>query len=212
MTTQLATPAEPSALERTVADAKKLSFWAENAAPVGLVVLVVVFAILSPNFLTVGNIQAMLLASAILIILGVAQSFVITTGGIDLSISATMTFSAIGFGLAWDADFGFWLSALAALVAGGVIGVVNGLLVTKGKVTDFQRAVDAARPSRSVCTSSPSSSTNAADRPTDPHTSSTHATAGMDGPAGGGDAPLAGCGVDARDALFDDGHVVSFDA
>lgn len=95
------------------------------------------FAILSPNFLTVGNIQAMLLASAILIILGVAQSFVITTGGIDLSISATMTFSAIGFGLAWDADFGFWLSALTALVAGGVIGVVNGLLVTKGKVTDF---------------------------------------------------------------------------
>jgi ribose transport system permease protein len=101
------------------------------------VALVIVFSILSPAFLTIGNIRAMLVAAAILVILAVAQSFVITTGGIDLSISATMTLGAVGFGLAWQAGLGFWLSALLAIVSAGIIGLVNGLLIAKGKVTDF---------------------------------------------------------------------------
>lgn len=116
---------------------RDLSFWAEYAAPIGLVVLVIVFAILSPSFLTLGNIQAILAAAAILIILAVAQSFVITTGGIDLSISATMTLGAIGFGLAQRAGLGFVLSIVAAVVAAGIIGAINGFLIAKGKVTDF---------------------------------------------------------------------------
>lgn len=129
--------APPKGIGGILRDAKSLSFWAENAAPVGLVVLVIVFAILSPTFLTLGNIQAMLLASAILIILSVAQSFVITTGGIDLSISATMTLGAVGFGLSWQAGLGFWLSALIAILSSGLVGLVNGLLIAKGRVADF---------------------------------------------------------------------------
>lgn len=134
-TTTLAVP--PKGLRAVAQDARSLSFWAENAAPVGLIVLVIVFAILSPAFLTIGNIQAMLIAAAILIILAVAQSFVITTGGIDLSISATMTLGAVGFGLSWQAGLGFWLSGLVAIVSAGVIGLINGLLIARGKVTDF---------------------------------------------------------------------------
>ena len=134
-TTTLEVP--PKGLRAVAKDAKNLSFWAENAAPVGLVLLVIVFAILSPTFLTLGNIQAMLIAAAILIILAVAQSYVITTGGIDLSISATMTLGAVGFGLSWQAGLGFWLSAVIAIVSSGLVGLVNGLLIAKGKVTDF---------------------------------------------------------------------------
>ena len=127
----------PKGLRAVANDARSLSFWAENAAPVGLVLLVVVFGILSPTFLTLGNIQAMLIASAILIILAVAQSFVITTGGIDLSISATMTLGAVGFGLSWQAGLGFWPSAVIAILTSGLVGLVNGLLIARGKVTDF---------------------------------------------------------------------------
>jgi ribose transport system permease protein len=130
-------PSPPSTLKNVVGEAKQISFWAENAAPVGLLALVVVFSALSPNFLTLGNIKAMLLSAAILIILGVAQAFVITTGGIDLSIAATMTVAAVGFGLSWQAGLGFWPSLLAALLAGGVIGAINGTLIAYGKVTDF---------------------------------------------------------------------------
>ena len=120
-----------------LAEARNLSFWAENAAPIGLVALVVVFSILSPTFLTLGNIQAMLVAAAILVILAIAQSFVITTGGIDLSISATMTIGAVGLGLATQAGIPFWPAALIAILSSTVIGLINGLLIAKGKVTDF---------------------------------------------------------------------------
>jgi ribose/xylose/arabinose/galactoside ABC-type transport system permease subunit len=127
----------PRALHSLLGQVRQLSFWAEHAAPIGLVALVIVFSILSPSFLTLGNIRAMLVAAAILVILAVAQAFVITTGGIDLSISATMTFGAVGFGIAWQAGLGFLASALIAILAAMIIGILNGLLIAKGKVTDF---------------------------------------------------------------------------
>jgi ribose/xylose/arabinose/galactoside ABC-type transport system permease subunit len=124
-------------MQAVAAQTRQLSFWAENAAPIGLVALVIVFSILSPTFLTLGNIRAMLVAAAILVILAIGQAFVITTGGIDLSISATMTLGAIGFGLAFSNGFGFWASALVAILSAMLIGLINGLLIAKGKVTDF---------------------------------------------------------------------------
>jgi len=124
-------------MQAVAAQTRQLSFWAENAAPIGLVALVIVFSILSPTFLTLGNIRAMLVAAAILVILAIGQAFVITTGGIDLSISATMTLGAIGFGLAFSNGLGFWASALVAILSAMLIGLINGLLISKGKVTDF---------------------------------------------------------------------------
>ncbi|WP_230859767.1 hypothetical protein [Actinoplanes aureus] len=53
-----------------------LGFWAEWAAAVGLVLLVVVFQILNPTFLSSGNVASMLVAAAILIVLAVGQTFV----------------------------------------------------------------------------------------------------------------------------------------
>lgn len=137
ITTNLSTNPRSPGFKNRIREASKLSFWAENAAPIGLVALVVVFGLLSPTFLTPGNIQSMLVAGAILIILAIAQAFVITTGGIDLSISATMTLGAVGFGLAFQAGWNFWLSVLVAFIAAGSIGIVNGFLIAKGKVTDF---------------------------------------------------------------------------
>ncbi|WP_079726762.1 ABC transporter permease [Okibacterium fritillariae] len=131
------TEARPGRMQAVAAQTRQLSFWAENAAPIGLVALVIVFSILSPTFLTLGNIRAMLVAAAILVILAIGQAFVITTGGIDLSISATMTLGAIGFGLAFSNGLGFWASALVAILSAMLIGLINGLLIAKGKVTDF---------------------------------------------------------------------------
>lgn len=116
---------------------KDLSFWAEWASLVGLVVLVIVFQSLSPTFLSPGNVEAMLVSAAILIVLTIGQTFVITTGGIDLSVASTMTFAAICFGLTYVHTDQLWLAVAVALAAGAAIGVVNGLIVAKGKITDF---------------------------------------------------------------------------
>lgn len=116
---------------------KDLGFWAEWAALVGLVVLVIVFQALNPTFLSAGNIASMLVAAAILIILAVGQTFVIATAGIDLSIASTMTLGAVAFGQAYAAGWGLPLACLLGIVASALVGVANGVIIARGKITDF---------------------------------------------------------------------------
>lgn len=111
--------------------------WADWAALVGLVVLVIFFQASNSTFLSAGNVEAMLVAASILIVLAVGQTFVIATGGIDLSIASTLTLGAVAFGQAFSHGWSLPLCMLAAVVAGGVVGAVNGLLVGRGKITDF---------------------------------------------------------------------------
>ncbi len=126
----------PAARQRT-AGLRDLSNWADWAALVGLVVLVIVFQSLNSTFLSSGNIQSMLVAAAILIVLGIGQTFVVATSGIDLSVASTMTLSAVVFGMVFVGGHGLPLAIVAAVVSGAVIGLANGLLVSRGRITDF---------------------------------------------------------------------------
>jgi ribose/xylose/arabinose/galactoside ABC-type transport system permease subunit len=114
-----------------------LSVWAEWAALVGLVVLIIIFQSANSTFLSSGNVEAMLVSAAILIVLAVGQTFVITTGGIDLSVASTMTLAAVAFGLAYTHSSNLILSCVVAIVAGFAVGAVNGALVAIGRITDF---------------------------------------------------------------------------
>ncbi|GER24315.1 ABC transporter permease [Zafaria cholistanensis] len=118
-------------------DVKSIGWWAEHAAIIGLIGLSIVFTSLSPVFLTAGNIQSILVAASILIVLTVGQSFVILSDGIDLSVAATMTLGVIAFGMAYAQGAGLLVSMLAAIAASSVIGILNGVLVAKGRITDF---------------------------------------------------------------------------
>jgi ribose transport system permease protein len=79
----------------------------------------------------------MLVAAAILVILAVGQTFVVATGGIDLSVASVMTFGAVTFGQAYTHGWGLLWSCVAAVVAGGAAGAINGVLIARGKITDF---------------------------------------------------------------------------
>lgn len=116
---------------------KDMGFWADWAALVGLVGLVIVFQAANPTFLSAGNVRSMLLAAAILLILTVGQTFVIATAGIDLSVASIMTFGAVAFGQSYSHGFGLPVSCLVAVAASTAVGVANGLLVARGKIADF---------------------------------------------------------------------------
>ncbi|TIU73802.1 MAG: ABC transporter permease, partial [Mesorhizobium sp.] len=75
------------------------SFWADWASVVGLVGLVILFGVTSPVFLSVANMQAILLAAAILVVLSIGQTFVVATSGIDLSLAASVMLGAVILGL-----------------------------------------------------------------------------------------------------------------
>ncbi len=111
--------------------------WPELASTLGLVGLAVVFAIANPGYLSEGNVSAILQAAAILIILTVGQTFVVATGGIDLSVASTMTLGAVVLGQFYAQGWNIWLAALAGCGATLLVGLINGLIISKGGITDF---------------------------------------------------------------------------
>lgn len=112
-------------------------FWAEWTAVVALLVLVIVFGIASPTFLTLGNVQAMLVAAAVLIVLTVGQTYVIITAGIDLSVASALTLGSVVLGQAYSQGWNMAVASVLAVAAGTAVGVINGLVIAKGKITDF---------------------------------------------------------------------------
>lgn len=103
-----------------------------------LIVLFVVFSLASPNFLQFSNIVGILLATAVNGVLALGVTFVIITGGIDLSIGTVMTFAAVMTGLVitnWQLPVP--LGVLAGLAAGALAGLVNGLIIAKLKIPPF---------------------------------------------------------------------------
>ena len=113
------------------------AFWGENAAPIGLVAVCSVFAVLTPDFRSWGNISDLLVSASILTVLALAQQCAIVVGGIDLSIAASLPFAAVIFGLTYTAGYGSTAAVAASLLAGAAVGLVNGLLITRLRINDF---------------------------------------------------------------------------
>jgi ribose transport system permease protein len=112
-------------------------FWGNNAVLFGLAVVVVVFTILTPDFLTSANISDLLVAAAILVALAIGQSFVVALGGIDLSIGSTLPLTAVLLGWAAGKGISLPLAILLAIAGGGVAGFINGVIIAKARINDF---------------------------------------------------------------------------
>lgn len=101
-----------------------------------LVVLFIASSLVSEQFLTTRNLQNVLLQVATDGIIAIGMTFVIITGGVDLSVGSVLALaSVIAVGL--QPHTGPVAASGLALVAGLVIGLVNGLLVTKVGVSPF---------------------------------------------------------------------------
>lgn len=100
---------------------------------------------LSPYFFTPDNFIGILLATSVNGVLALGATFVIITGGIDLSVGTVMTFSAVFVALLIGDDPSIFTSlhlpvivgVLGGLIAGSVCGLFNGLMVAKMKIPPF---------------------------------------------------------------------------
>jgi ribose transport system permease protein len=102
---------------------------------VTLAVLVLFFALMSPNFIGWGNISQLLLASVVTGVQAIGLTFVIATGGIDLTpglgMAATSVIAGLTMtGLGWP----IWLGVVAGLAAGALLGLINGTLIARVKM------------------------------------------------------------------------------
>ncbi|MEH1874102.1 ABC transporter permease subunit [Nostoc sp.] len=102
-----------------------------------LVIICILFAFLSPNFLTVGNIVNILRQSSINIVLATGMTFVILTGGIDLSVGSILGVSAVVALVVSLLPALSWAAVPAALLAGLLLGLVNGAIITFLDVPPF---------------------------------------------------------------------------
>ncbi|MCL6350248.1 ABC transporter permease [Pectobacterium polaris] len=115
-----------------------LSFFIRYGFLVILLAFLVFFSLQNPIFLTLGNGANLLQGSAVLLIVALAMTLVVTAGGIDLSVGVALDFGAAFalvalkvYGLPWQA------AVLAALAGGALIGLLNAVLIIHCRIKPF---------------------------------------------------------------------------
>lgn len=94
-----------------------------------LILICVLFAVLTPNFLTENNIINVVRQASINIVLAAGMTFVILTGGIDLAVGSVLGLSAVIAVVVSLVPGASWAAVPAALIAGLVIGVLTGMII-----------------------------------------------------------------------------------
>jgi ribose transport system permease protein len=103
-----------------------------------LIVMVIFFSLASPNFLTAGNIVGILLSTAVVGVLALGATFVIISGGIDLSVGTVMTLSAVMTAvIITNMGLPVPVGIVGGILTGGVAGAFNGLLIARFKIPPF---------------------------------------------------------------------------
>jgi ribose transport system permease protein len=103
----------------------------------GLVVLCVVLWAATPHFLTISNLLNVLEQTSINAIVAVGMTFVIISGGIDLSVGSVLAVAGIALALALEGRAPAPAAIILALATGTACGLANGLLITFGRLPPF---------------------------------------------------------------------------
>ncbi|MBB5960522.1 ribose transport system permease protein [Saccharothrix tamanrassetensis] len=111
---------------------------ADNGALAGLLVLVVALSVSAPTFLSTQNLLNVGVQAAVVAVLAFGSTFVIVSGGIDLSVGSVAALSAmVGAWSSAEAGLPGPVALLLGLLTGVVAGLVNGALVSYGRLPAF---------------------------------------------------------------------------
>lgn len=104
---------------------------------VGLILLVVVVSILSPAFLSTKNILNVLKQTSVNAIIAAGMTFVILTGGIDLSVGSILAISGAFAASLLVGGHSIIIAVIVAILGGALVGFLNGIVISKGKLQPF---------------------------------------------------------------------------
>ena len=102
-----------------------------------LVALGVFLTAATPHFLTVSNLLNVLEQTSINAVIAVGMTFVILSGGIDLSVGSILALAGILLAMALQNGWSALPATFLGLAVGGACGLLNGLLVTRGRLPPF---------------------------------------------------------------------------
>lgn len=112
---------------------RRLLLRPEAVLGLGVALIVVLSILFVPHFMSPNAnyaVSTLLLNAAPILFLLLPMTLIITTGDIDLSVGSVLGLSSAVFGLTYQAGVPIWVAGLLGVVAGGAVGVVNGVLVT----------------------------------------------------------------------------------
>jgi ribose transport system permease protein len=116
----------------------RLAFLSRIGPILGLIGIVVFFSIRAPRtFATLGNVQIILMQTAVVATAALGMTIVIISGGIDLSVGSLIALTSVIVALALRAGWPALVAALAGVAAGGAVGFITGLLITELKLMPF---------------------------------------------------------------------------
>jgi ribose/xylose/arabinose/galactoside ABC-type transport system permease subunit len=100
--------------------------------------LIITMSLLSPYFLSISNFLNILLATSVIGICAIGSTFVISSAGLDLSVGSVMGLAGVaGAVVMTQFELNWVFGILACIIAGGVAGFFNGLLVTRAQIPAF---------------------------------------------------------------------------
>src|SRR5271165_7452977 len=110
------------------------SFW----VTVALVVICLVMSYLQPDsFASTANFFNITRNFSFIGIMALGMTAVIATGGIDPSVGSIMGLTAVASGLTLEAGYPAWLAVLVGLAAGGITGLINGVIIAYAGISPF---------------------------------------------------------------------------
>lgn len=99
-------------------------------------IVFIFMCIIAPNFLTVYNMSSILKGTTLYAMVAIGFTLVLITGQLDLSIGLTLNLGAIVV-ISVSNEAGWLVGIICGVLAGAIVGLCNGLLVTKGKIHAF---------------------------------------------------------------------------
>ncbi len=99
--------------------------------------MITIFSLMAPNFLKLDNMLNIARSIAITGVVAIGETFVLIAGGIDLSITSVMAAAGMAAAVVIRAGAPLWVGVIVAIAVGAVVGLINGLIVTKIRINPF---------------------------------------------------------------------------
>ncbi|WHY97641.1 ABC transporter permease [Peribacillus simplex] len=115
----------------------KSGIWQKFGPLLALVLLFIVITVLNPSFMEPNNILNLLRQTSINALIAFGMTFIILTGGIDLSVGSILALSSALMAGMMVSGVDPILAILVGILLGAIMGVINGILVSKGKMAPF---------------------------------------------------------------------------
>ena len=102
-----------------------------------LLLIVAIITVINPSFMTSTNILNVLRQVSISALIAFGMTFIILTGGIDLSVGSTLALTGAVAATMLASGFDPILTIFITLILGAILGAINGVIIAKGKVAPF---------------------------------------------------------------------------